>query len=456
MCGIVGIVGHPEASNLAYLGLYSLQHRGQESAGIISSDGQKFHKIRRRSLVSDAFNKDAIKFLKGNVAIGHVRYATTGQNAQRNVQPLMATGAFGNMAVAHNGNLTNFVELQKQLEKEGTLFQSTVDTEVVLHLIAKSQKGTFIDKLLASMEQIEGAFSLIFLTPEGIVAVRDPHGFRPLSLGRLDQGGIVVASETCAFDLIDAKFERDIEPGEVLFIRNDGTMQSYSLKPKPKFSKCVFEHVYFSRPDSNIFGKSVYDSRKELGKQLAKEFPIEADLVTPVPDSGVISAMGYAEQMGITMQMGFIRNHYVGRTFIEPSQSIRGFGVKVKLNPVKSVLQGKRVVVIDDSIVRGTTSKKIIKMIRDAGAKEVTLLITSPPFLNPCVYGIDTPTKAELLASRMSIEEMRAFIEVDKLGFISLQGMYKALDFKPSEFCDACFSGKYPTAVELPSSPPSA
>ncbi|MCB0309099.1 MAG: amidophosphoribosyltransferase [Bdellovibrionales bacterium] len=449
MCGIVGVVGHPEASNLSYLGLYALQHRGQESAGIVSTDGDRLFKIRKKTLVVDAFTNDSFKFLKGSSAIGHVRYSTTGQNALKNVQPMIATGGFGNVAVAHNGNITNFRDLKQIMEDQGALFQSTADTEIILHLLAREPVSDLKDKISQTMAKLDGAFSLLFLTPNEMIAVRDPWGFRPLSLGRLENGGFAVASETCAFDLIGARFERDIEPGEILVIAHNGTLKSTRINRKASEAKCVFEHVYFSRPDSFVFGKSVYQSRKELGFQLAKEHPIKPDIVIPVPDSGVISAMGYAEAMNVPMQMGLIRNHYVGRTFIEPKQSIRGFGVKVKLNPVKSILEGKKVVIVDDSIVRGTTSQKIVKMVRDTGAKEIALLITSPPFLSPCVYGIDTPSKEELLASQFNVEQMREKIKADYLGFLSVEGMYKTLNFERSLFCDACFSGTYPTSVDL-------
>jgi len=449
MCGIFGITNHKEAANLTYLGLYSLQHRGQESAGIVSTDGRRLFKMRRRTLVSEAFDKDSIDYLRGPAAIGHVRYSTSGPNIQKNVQPFIATGSFGDLAVAHNGNLTNFRSIRKTLEEKGAIFQSTMDTEVILHLVARASGKSLAEKVQNGLKKVKGAYSLLFLTENEMVAVRDPFGFRPLCFGWL-KGAPVVASETCTFDLIDAKYEREIEPGEILVATRGGKVTSRYLNGRNgKIAQCVFEHIYFARPDSTLYGESVYDVRWRLGRELAREFPFKADVITPVPDSGVVAAMGYAEESGIPFQMGFIRNHYVGRTFIEPREAIRGFGVKIKLNPVRSVLKGKKVIVIDDSIVRGTTSKKIIKMIKDAGARKVYMVISSPPIVSPCYYGIDTPTKKELIGSNKSLEAIRKFIGADKIGYLSIQGVYRAVKAKANKFCDACFTEKYPTPIDF-------
>jgi amidophosphoribosyltransferase len=446
MCGIFGIAGHPEASNLTYLGLYALQHRGQEATGIVSTDGSRLYKIRKMELTADAYDSESFSYLLGPMAIGHVRYSTTGENVQRNVQPFIATGNFGTIAVAHNGNLTNFQALRTELERRGALFQSTMDTEIILHLTATDDSPTIEEKIERALNRIDGAYSLLFLNEQKLIAARDPRGFRPLCLGWL-KGAPVFASETCALDLIGATYEREIEPGEMVIATADGKITSRRFAQAPSRSHCVFEHIYFARPDSTIFGTSVYQARRRLGQELAKEHKIEADLVTPVPDSGLFAALGYAEMSHLPFQMGFVRNHYVGRTFIEPGQEIRNFGVKVKLNPVRSVLAGKRVVMIDDSIVRGTTAKKIVKMVRDVGAKEISLLLSSPPFVSPCVYGIDTPTKEELIASTKSIEEIRKFIGVDRLGYLTIDGVYRAMEIPREKFCDACFSGNYPTPV---------
>lgn len=449
MCGIFGIAGHPEASNLTYLGLYALQHRGQEATGIVSADGDRLYNIRKQNLVAEAFDQDSFTYLRGPMAIGHVRYSTTGENIQRNVQPFIATGNFGTMAVAHNGNLTNFRELRRRLEGRGAVFQSTMDTEVILHMAAMTEAPTVGEKIERALLEIEGAYSLLFLSERELVAARDPWGFRPLCFGRLKKAA-VFASETCAFDLIGATYERELEPGEIMIASPDGKVTSKRFAQPKKHAYCVFEQIYFSRPDSTVFGSSVYQARRRLGHELAREYPVDADLVTPVPDSGMFTALGYAEQSKVPFQLGFVRNHYVGRTFIEPQQAIRDFGVKVKLNPVRSVLAGKRVIMVDDSIVRGTTSQKIVKMIRDAGAKEVSLLISSPPFISPCVYGIDTPTKEELIASSKSVEEIQRFIGVDRLCYLSLEGVFRAMESPREEFCDACFTGKYPTTLGQP------
>lgn len=446
MCGIFGIAGHPEASNLTYLGLYALQHRGQEATGIVSADGDRLYNIRKCNLVAEAFDQASFAHLRGPMAIGHVRYSTTGENIQRNVQPFIATGNFGTMAVAHNGNLTNFHELRRRLEGRGAVFQSTMDTEVILHMAAMKDAPTVGEKIEQALLEVEGAYSILFLSERELVAARDPWGFRPLCFGRLKKAP-VFASETCAFDLIGATYERELEPGEIMIVSLDGKVTSKRFAQPKKHAYCVFEQIYFSRPDSTIFGSSVYQARRHLGHELAREYPVDADLVTPVPDSGMFAALGYAEQSKVPFQLGFVRNHYIGRTFIEPHQAIRDFGVKVKLNPVRSVLAGKRVVMVDDSIVRGTTSQKIVKMIRNAGAKEVSLLISSPPFISPCVYGIDTPTKEELIASSKSVEEIRRFIGVDRLCYLSLEGVFRAMEVPREEFCDACFTGKYPISL---------
>ena len=443
-CAVVGIYGHPEAANMVYLGLYALQHRGQESSGIVSSDGSVLVSHRQMGLVADAFGEEIIRRLKGSIAIGHNRYSTTGQSHLKNVQPIVVEYAHGPIAVSHNGNLVNAQVLRDELEASGSIFQSTSDTEVIIHLIATSREKTLIGRVVEALGRVRGAYSLVFLTPNEMIAARDPMGFRPLVLGRFDSsGGFVVASETCALDLIEAEYLREVEPGEIVTFSERG-MESLKPFPPVPHSKCIFEYVYFSRPDSNLYGRSVYEVRKELGRQLARENPVEADLVTPVPDSGVPAAIGYAEQSGLPLEFGLIRNHYVGRTFIEPLQSIRHFGVKIKLNAQRQVLEGKRVVVVDDSIVRGTTSRKIIQMLRDAGAKEVHLRISSPPTTGPCHYGIDTPTRQELIASTSSVEDIRMFIEADSLAYLSRPGLYVFLNGRSEGFCDACFSGNYP------------
>ncbi|MDL1889226.1 amidophosphoribosyltransferase, partial [Nitrospirales bacterium NOB] len=424
-CAVFGIYGHKEASNLAYLGLYALQHRGQEASGIVSNDGEHFYIEKGQGLVADIFSQQALARLPGTMAIGHNRYSTAGGAGLKNVQPLSVNFAFGNLAVAHNGNLINATMLRSELEAYGAIFQSTSDTEVIIHLIAHSRADTLLDRVIDALSQVRGAFSVVLMTDHGIVAARDPHGFRPLCLGRLRDAWIV-ASESCAFDLLDAEYVREIEPGELIVLDHNG-VKSYKPFGATTPAMCVFEYVYFARPDSRIFGGStVYATRKAFGRQLAEESWVPADIVIPVPDSGVPAALGYSEGAGVPFETGLIRNHYVGRTFIEPEQSIRHFGVKVKLNAVPEVLQGKRVVVVDDSLVRGTTSRKIVKMLRHAGAKEVHMRISSPPILSPCFYGIDTPTKKELIASSHTTEEIRKYITADSLGYLSLEGMLKA------------------------------
>jgi len=445
-CGVFGIFGHPEAANLSYLGLYAQQHRGQESCGIVSSDGHRLRAHKGMGLVADVFKNDAVfETLPGKSAIGHVRYSTAGGNDLKNCQPIMVDYHRGSIAVAHNGNLVNAQETRNRLEQKGSIFSTTSDTEVIIHLLARAEADSLADRLTEALQIIKGAYSLVFLTETRMVAVRDPNGFRPLALGKLD-GAYVVASETCAFDLIEAEFIREIEPGEMIVIDKDG-LKSFHPFGKVTPSPCIFEFIYFARPDSTIFGHQVYGVRKEFGRQLAREHAVDADVVIPIPDSGVPAAIGYAEESGIPFQLGLIRNHYVGRTFIEPQQSIRHFGVKLKLNPVREIIEGKRVVVIDDSIVRGTTARKIIKMIRNAGAREVHVRISSPPTSFPCYYGIDTPTRKELISSSHSIEEINRYVTSDSLGYLSLEGLIAAARSPEGgavNFCDACFSGKYP------------
>lgn len=444
-CAVFGIYGHEEAANLTYLGLYALQHRGQEASGIVSGDGDQFYIQKGMGLVADIYNKTTLEKLPGRMAIGHNRYSTAGGNDLKNVQPFNVNFAFGNLALAHNGNLINAQVLRNELEAYGAIFQSTSDTEVIIHLIAHSRASTFLARVMDALNQVRGAFSLVLMTDNGLIAVRDPHGLRPLCLGRV-RGSWVVASETCAFDLLDAEYVREIEPGELVVLSDQG-IDSHRPFPKVDPAMCVFEYVYFARPDSRIYGaNAVYSTRKALGRRLAKESWVDADIVIPVPDSGVPAALGYSEGGGIPFETGLIRNHYVGRTFIEPEQSIRHFGVKVKLNAVPEVLTGKRVVVVDDSLVRGTTSRKIVKMLRNAGAKEVHMRISSPPIVSPCFYGIDTPTKKELIASNHSTEEIRKYITADSLAYLSLDGMLQSAPGVPAQYCNACFTEKYPIA----------
>ena len=443
MCGVFGIVGAPEAANLAYLGLHSLQHRGQESAGIVSTDGERLFAHREMGLVQDVFGHSVLDKLPGDRAIGHVRYSTAGDSGLKNAQPIAVDYAHGSLAVAHNGNLTNFDELRARLEADGSIFQTTSDTELLVHLIARSRQATTADRVVEALGQVEGAYSMVFLTPDELIAVRDPHGFRPLCLGLLNDSH-VVASEPGAFHLIGAELLRDIEPGEMLVIDREGVRSLRPFEDQPR-RMCIFEYVYFARPDSVAEGIDVYGARKRLGAVLAKEQPADVDVVIPVPDSGVASAMGYAAQLDLPFELGLIRSHYVGRTFIEPAQSIRHFGVRLKLSPVRDVLRGKRVAVVDDSIVRGTTSRKIVKMLRDVGVREVHLRISSPPTRWPCFYGIDTPSRRELIASSHSVEEIGRYITADSLGYISLEGLHEAVGGEG--YCSACFSGEYPVPV---------
>jgi amidophosphoribosyltransferase len=452
-CGVVGVHGHPEAATLAYLALYALQHRGQESAGIVASDGEALISHRGMGHVADIFGHDILARLRGSLAIGHNRYSTSGSTVLKNCQPFVVEWAQGALAIAHNGNLVNADELRARLEARGSIFQSTVDSEVIVHLIAASQEQTLIARIVDALSQVRGAYSLVFLTEDRIIATRDPYGFRPLVLGRIaEKDAVVIASETCALDLMDAVYEREIEPGEIVTIGPRGVESVRPFPAKPAHH-CVFEYIYFARPDSKIFGRNVYEVRKELGRQLARESGVPADIVIAVPDSGVPAAIGYAEEAGLPYEMGLIRNHYVGRTFIEPSDSIRHFGVKVKLNAMREVLQHKRVVVVDDSIVRGTTSRKLVTMLRQAGAREVHMRISSPPTTHPCFYGIDTPTREELIASSHDLEEIRQYLACDSLAYLSEQGMYAFLkggrqNACGTGFCDACFTGKYPVPPE--------
>jgi amidophosphoribosyltransferase len=444
-CGVFGIYGHSEAANLTYLGLYALQHRGQESVGIASSDGARLNLHKSMGYVADAFDQAKIEQLAGMSAVGHVRYSTAGDSGLKNAQPILIDCAHGEIAVCHNGNLVNAQELRESLVREGSIFQTTSDTEVLLHLYARSKAGSPDQALVEAVSQVQGAFSLVLLTKDRLIAARDPHGFRPLTLGKLGDA-YIVCSETCALDLIDAEWIRDIEPGEVLIIGPDG-LKSVHPFPPAKLAHCVFEHVYFARPDSYVFTKSVNETRTEFGRQLGREQPAAADVVVPIPDSGVCAATGYAELSGLPLQMGLIRNHYVGRTFIEPHQAIRHFGVRVKLNPVKSILQGRRVVLVDDSIVRGTTSKKIVKMVRAAGASEVHMRISCPPTISPCFYGVDTPQRSELIGANKSVEEIREFIGADSLGYLSLEGLLTAVGTGRNSYCTSCYTGQYPVAV---------
>ncbi|MEE9152882.1 MAG: amidophosphoribosyltransferase [candidate division NC10 bacterium] len=444
-CGVFGIYGHPEAANLTYLGLYALQHRGQESAGIACANGKTIHLEKAMGLVADVFSEARLRRLPGETAIGHVRYSTTGSSQLKNAQPFLAGTHRGSLALAHNGNLINALRVQAELESQGSVFSSTSDTEVILHLVARSRAGTLVDAAAEALSQLQGAYSLALMNEKQLLGVRDPRGFRPLSLGQLKES-YVLASESCAFDLIGATFVRDLDPGEFLLIDESG-VHSYFPLPVATPAMCIFEHVYFARPDSLVYGQPVSRVRKELGRSLAQEAPADADVVIAVPDSGIYAALGYGQELGLPYEQGMVRNHYVGRTFIEPQRSIRHFGVKVKLNAVRHVLEGKRIVVVDDSIVRGTTSRKIVFMLRSAGAREVHMRISSPPTSWPCYYGIDTPTRRELIASSHSVEEIRRYIGADSLAYLSLKGLLLAVG-KDNGYCAACWTGRYP--VDFP------
>ena len=443
-CGVFGIFGHPEAASLTSLGLYALQHRGQESAGIASADGERMRVARGMGQVADAFKEETIEKLAGHLAIGHTRYSTAGDSKIENAQPFLIECAHGQIAVAHNGNLVNARELRDDLVRAGSIFQTTSDTEVVLHLYARSRAPSVEEALVESIAQISGAFSMVLLTKNRLIAARDPHGFRPLALGRLGDAWIV-CSETCALDLISATYVRDIEPGELLII-SDGGLRSIKPYPRSPLAHCVFEHVYFARPDSYVFGRSVNEVRTSLGRILAAESPADADVVVPIPDSGVCAAIGFAEKAALPLQFGLIRNHYVGRTFIQPQQSIRDFSVKVKLNPVRSILEGRRVVLVDDSIVRGTTSRKIVRLVKAAGAREVHVRISCPPTISPCFYGVDTPSRKDLIGATHTIEEIREYIEADSLAYLSINGLREAVGERKDSYCTSCYTGVYPVS----------
>jgi len=450
-CGVVAIHAHPEAEKLAYLGLHALQHRGQESAGIVTSNGDRLRAHKAMGTVADIFTEEVLSSVKGTLAIGHTRYSTAGDSALLNAQPIMVQSNKGAIAIAHNGNLVNAMSLRQKLEGQGSIFQTSSDTEVLVHLIALSREQTLPDAIADSLRRVEGAFSLVMLSRDRIFAARDPRGFRPLAMGRIPaqpgekEDTVVFASETCAFDLLGAIYERDVKPGELVIVGPEGIASRF-YAPAQTQSSCIFEHVYFSRPDSLVFGRSVDQSRDLMGRQLAREAPVAADIVVPVPDSGNTAALGYSAESGIPFRLGLIRNHYVGRTFIEPRQSVRDFGVKLKLNPVRSLLEGKRVILIDDSIVRGTTSKKIVRLIRQAGAKEVHMRISCPPTISPCFYGVDTPSKKQLIAANKTVEEIRAYIGADSLAYLSLEGMKVACgEGEKTTYCSACYTGRYPT-----------
>lgn len=458
MCGVFGIHGHDEASNIAYLGMHALQHRGQESAGLVAMDDHRLRRHVAMAHVSEAFDRETLAKLPGRTAIGHVRYSTAGSSELRNAQPFMFDYAGGQVSIAHNGNLVNAAELRAELEAQGSIFQTSSDTEVIVHLMAKARETDVVQRLIAALRRVRGAYSLILLDNDGrMIGVRDPNGFRPLSLGRL-KDSYVLSSETCSFDLVEAEFIREVEPGEIVVIESGetkGGITSHKLPFEQGASgatACVFEHVYFARPDSLVNGKSVYRAREKMGMRLAQESPVEGDVVIAVPDSGVPAAVGYAKQSGIPFELGLIRSHYVGRTFIEPQESIRHFGVRLKLSPVRSVVDGKRVIVVDDSLVRGTTSRKIVKMLRNAGAREVHLRISAPPTTHPCFYGIDTPTRSELVAASHTVEEIGRYVTCDSLAYLSHEGMMAAVGAEPTQadtkgFCSACFTGHYPVAL---------
>ena len=444
-CGCFAVYGNPEAAKLTYLGLYQLQHRGQESAGIAVTDGDRITYHKGMGHVADVFSKSVIEGLVGHAAVGHTRYSTAGDTDLKNAQPLTVSCQKGQVALAHNGNLVNASTLRRELESKGDIFQTNSDTEVIVHYFARSKQAGVPEAVADALDRVQGAYSLVMLFKDAVYGIRDPHGFRPLALGRLENAW-VLASETCAFDLIGAKYEREIAPGEMVILDSRGPTFLRYAPPQPK--QCIFEHVYFSRPDSVVFGRSVQTSREMLGRLLAREHPVEADLVVPVPDSGVAAATGYAEEARIPLKFGLIRNHYVGRTFIEPGQAIRDFGVRLKLNPVKSLLEGRRVILVDDSIIRGTTSRKIVRIVREAGAREVHLRISCPPTISPCYYGIDTPTRSELIASHNSVEEIREFIGADSLGYLPIERLKQAVGDTQGNYCLACYTADYPTAVQ--------
>ena len=446
-CGVFGVYGHPNAAELAYYGLYALQHRGQESAGIVSSDGKAFHTHKGMGLVSQVFNGSILQELAGSIAIGHTRYSTTGSSHLRNAQPLTVDCACGQVAIAHNGNLTNAAQLRQGLEAKGSIFQTTVDSEIILHLMAQPCVNGQRNNLIQTVRRIEGSYSLVIMTEKELIGVRDPHGFRPLCIGRLD-GAWVLASETCALDLINARFERDVEPGEIVVINQDGLSSVQAFPEQERRAFCIFEYVYFARPDSTIANRNVYKVRVEMGRQLAREFPIAADVVVPVPDSGNCAALGYSLESGIPFEMAFVRNHYVGRSFLQPSQLIRDFDVRVKLNLIGELVRGKRVIVVDDSIVRGTTCKTRVNNLKEAGAKEVHVLVSCPPHMHPCVYGIDFPDRSKLMAANYSLEEIRDYLNADSLHYLSQEGMVAATGLPASAFCMACYDGNYPVPYD--------
>ena len=448
MCGIFGVIGHKDAARLTYLGLYALQHRGEESAGIVVSDRRKIRQHKGMGLVGDVFNEKLLKTLRGTSACGHVRYSTTGASHIKNIQPFVVRHKRTHIAISHNGNLTNTVKLRRDLEESGSIFQTTMDSEIIAHLLVKTKNGDPAKNVAEALASLEGAYSLVLMIDDLLIGARDPYGWRPLCIGKLDEA-YVLASETCALDLIGAKYIRDIEPGEIVVINKEGELTSVNPYQQDKHALCIFEYIYFARPDSNIFNHNVYLTRKELGRQMARENPVDCDLVMPVPDSGNYAALGFAEEIGIPLELGLIRNHYIGRTFIQPSQDIRDFRVRVKLNPARDVLKGKRIVIIEDSIVRGTTSKGRVNSLREAGAKEVHMRVSCPPLISPCFYGIDFPTKKELIAAGNSVEWIRDFIGLDSLQYLSLDGMLKSMPLEKQEFCTACFTGNYPTKVSM-------
>ena len=446
-CGVFGVYGHPNAAELTYYGLYALQHRGQESAGIVTSDGRQFHVHRGMGLVSQVFNGEILHNLVGHLAVGHTRYSTTGSSHLRNAQPLTVDCARGQIAIAHNGNLTNAARLREELEARGSIFQTTVDSEIILHLMAQPSSNGHGNNLIHAIRRIEGAYSLVILTEDELVGVRDPHGFRPLCIGKLGDAW-VLASETCALDLIHAKFVRDVEPGEIVVINKAGLSSVQAFPEQHRQAFCIFEYVYFARPDSTIANRNVYKVRVEMGRQLAREFPIKADVVVPVPDSGNCAALGYSLESGIPFEMAFVRNHYVGRSFLQPSQLIRDFDVRVKLNLITELVKGKRVIVVDDSIVRGTTCKARVNNLKEAGAKEVHVLVSCPPHMNPCVYGIDFPDRNKLMAANHSLEEIRKYLNADSVHYLSKEGMIYATGLPASAFCMACYDGNYPVPFD--------